>query len=490
MQDQALKEKAVRGVVWYGGSRVVIQLLSWVLTIAVARVLVPQDYGLFGMCSVYTGLVDFLNELGFGAAIVQRKEVSDDDLHTLFWFGVVVSLVIYGLTYLVAPLVAVFYRHEQVTPVLRVLGLVFILTNLRLVPWNLLTRAVDFKRRSILEVIGNMLGVVSTFLLARAGWGVWSLVLGVLIREAVLCVLVFAQSHWRPQFRFAWINLRELSSFSLNLSAARVTWYLYDNSDRLIIGRYLGDQTLGYYTLATRLTTELSGRVLSIINQVAFSVYSRLQDDHERLKSYFLRSIQLACLVIVPVLAGLSLVSWDVIPLLLKPKWTPMIPALNIMCWAAMIMMINSLSGPLLLAKGKTGLLLKFNLLNLAVMPAAFYFAARFGLQAICLAWLLVFPVLALVWIAAVKRCVVFHWSELGESLRPAFVSTAVMVLAVFLPQITILKNLGPVLRTTIEMIVGVGSYVACLLLLFPKPLQNVLQFVRRRKTEAAAVVA
>jgi O-antigen/teichoic acid export membrane protein len=490
MQNRTLKEKAIHGVVWYGGSRAVIQLLSWVLTIAVARVLVPEDYGLFGMCSVYTGLVDFLNELGFGAAIVQRQELSEDDLHTLFWFGVAVSLLIYGLTYLVAPLVAVFYRHQHVTEVLRVLGLVFILTNLRLVPWNLLTRAVDFKRRSILEVIGNMLGVVSTFLLARAGWGVWSLVLGVLIREAVLCVLVFAQSHWRPQLRFAWASLHELSSFSLNLSAARIAWYLYDNSDRLIIGRYLGDQTLGYYTLATRLTTELSGRVLSIINQVAFPVYSRLQHDHERLKSYFLMSVQLACLIIVPVLTGLSLVSGDVIPLLLKPKWAPMIPALNIMCWAAMAMMINSLSAPLVLAKGKTRLLLKFNLLNLAVMPAAFYFTAQFGLQAICLTWLLVFPVLALLWIAAVKRCVVFQWSELGQSLRPAFVSTAVMVLAVFLLQVTILQSRGPVLRTIIEVTLGIGSYLACLLLFFPQPLQNILQFVQRKKSEVVAVIA
>jgi teichuronic acid exporter len=490
MHDQALKDKAVHGVIWYGGSRAVIQLLSWVLTIAVARVLVPEDYGLFGMCSVYTGLVDFLNELGFGAAIVQRKEVSEDDLHTLFWFGVAVSLLIYGLTYLAAPLVAAFYRHEQVTVVLRVLGLVFILTNLRLVPWNLLTREVDFKRRSILEVIGNMLGVVSTFLLARAGWGVWSLVWGVLIREGVLCVLVFAQSHWRPRLRFAWASLHELSSFSLNLSAARIAWYLYDNSDRLIIGRYLGDQTLGYYTLAMRLTTELSGRVLSIINQVAFPVYSRLQDDQERLKSYFLMSVQLACLIIVPVLAGLSLVSADVIPLLLKPKWAPMIPSLNIMCWAAMAMMINSLSAPLVLAKGKTALLLRFNLLNLAVMPAAFYLATRFGLEAICLTWLLVFPVLALLWIMAVKHCVVFQWTELGQSLRPAFVSTAVLVLAVLLPQVTILRNLGPVLRTTIEVILGSASYLGCLLVFYPEPLQQVLLFARRKKPEIVAATA
>jgi O-antigen/teichoic acid export membrane protein len=167
-----------------------------------------------------------------------------------------------------------------------------------------------------------------------------------------------------------------------------------------------------------------------------------------------------------------------------------MIPALNIMCWAAMAMMINSLSAPLVLAKGKTRLLLKFNLLNLAVMPAAFYFTAQFGLQAICLTWLLVFPVLALLWIAAVKRCVVFQWSELGQSLRPAFVSTAVMVLAVFLLQVTILQSRGPVLRTIIEVTLGIGSYLACLLLFFPQPLQNILQFVQRKKSEVVAVIA
>lgn len=123
-------------------------------------------------------------------------------------------------------------------------------------------------------------------------------------------------------------------------------------------------------------------------------------------------------------------------------------------------------------------------------MAPVFYFAAQFGLQAICLAWLLVFPVLALVWIAAVKHCVVFHWSELGESLRPAFVSTAVMVLTVFASRTTILKGTGPVLRTTIEMTLGISAYLTCLLLVFPKPLRNILQFARRRKPETVEVIA
>jgi O-antigen/teichoic acid export membrane protein len=486
MEHRTLKEKAVHGIVWYGGSRVVIQLLSWVLTIAVARILLPEDYGLFGMASVYTGLVDCLNELGFGAAIVQRKEIDEDDLHTLFWFGMAVSLLIYAITYLVAPLVAVFYRHEQVTEVLRVLGLVFILTNLRLVPWNLLTRVVDFKRRSIVEIISNMVSVVSTFLLARAGCGVWSLVLGVLIREVLLTAIVYTQSHWRLRFRFAWASLRESLSFSLDLSGARIAWYMYDNSDRLVIGRYLGDQTLGYYTLATRLTTDLSGRVLSIINQVAFPVYSRLQDDHERLKNYYLMSVQLVAVSLIPVLSGLSLVSSEAVAILLKPRWLPMVPALTVMCWAAIFITLEAFAWPILVAKGETRLNMRFCLVRLAVLPVSFYTATRFGLIGVCLVWVTVFPILSLTWLNAVGRVVGYTWAEMGKMLLPAITATVAMMTAVLMVDLAGRHFVSPPLLLAAKIIGGASVYGSVLWFCFPSVGKNCLRLVKHfRKGDA-----
>jgi teichuronic acid exporter len=479
MEHRTLKEKAVHGVAWYGGSRVIIQLLSWVLTIAVARILLPEDYGLFGMACVYTGLVDCLNELGFGAAIVQRKEISEDDLHSLFWFGMAISLLIYVITYLVAPLVAAFYRREQVTEVLRVLGLVFFLTNLRLVPWNLLTRAVDFKRRSIVEVISNMVSVVSTFLLACAGWGVWSLVLGVLIRETLLTAIVYTQSHWRPRFRFAWASLRESLSFSLDLSGGRIAWYMYDNSDRLIIGRYLGDQTLGYYTLATRLTTDLSGRMLSILNQVAFPVYSRIQDDHQRLKNYYLMSVQLAAVSLIPILCGLSMVSFEAVTLLLKPRWLPMVPALNVMCWAAIFITLEAFAWPILVAKGETRLNMKFCLIRLAVLPLSFYIATRFGLIGVCLVWVTVFPILSLTWLNAVGRVVGYTWAEMGKVLLPAIIATAVMMTAVLLIGLAGQRFVSPPLLLATQIFGGAAVYGLVLWVYFPSVGETCLRLVK-----------
>jgi PST family polysaccharide transporter len=284
-------------------------------------------------------------------------------------------------------------------------------------------------------------------------------------------------------------SLRQTLSFSLNLSGARLAWYLYDNSDKLIIGRYLGEQVLGYYTLATRLTTELSGRVLSIINQVAFPVYARLQDEPVKMKNYFLTSVQLAMVVLMPVLAGLSLVSADLIPLLLKPKWMPMIPALNIMCWAAVLLLLHSVPGPVLTAKGEAGTVMRYSLLSLAVMPVSFYLASRHGLEWVCAMWLIVFPVVGGLWIGAVKRSVEFSWVEYWQALQPAVLATAAMVSVLLGLREWVLATLEPGLRTAGLIVAGIGVYWGCLKLFFPQPLQQLREFVRRKPSAPVLAV-
>jgi len=487
MSAEGLREKAVRGAAWYGGTRLLIQLFSWVMTIAIARVLSPGDFGLLAMALVYTGLVEFLNELGLGAAIVQKKEIRDEDLDTLFWFGLGISAAIYGLTILVAPLIGAFFAQPQLAAILRVLGLMFLITNVRLVPWNLLTRAMDFKRRSLAETSGNLIGVILTLVLAYRGLGVWSLVIGMLTRETLVAVLVYHQTGWLPRARFTSLSLRQTLTFSLNLSGARVAWYIYDNSDRLLVGKFLGDQVLGYYTMAIRLTTELASRVLAIINQVAFPLYSRLQDDLERLKRYFLISIQMTCIVIFPLLAGLSLVSGDLVPLLFKEKWTPMVPAVNILSWAAMVIMIHSLAAPIVLARGQPSLLLRFNLLSLAILPAAFFVATKYGLTGVCLVWLLVFPLLALLWFSWAKKCIGFRWVEVWHAARPGSISTMAMTAVLILCEMTVLRPADPLLRMAIEIALGVVAYAGCLFVFFPQPLRQMHHALRFQKSTSTA---
>ena len=155
MKDD-LKQRAVRGGLWFGGSRWAIQGLTWIATIFVARILSPADYGLFGFAVLVTGLIDLINELGLGAAIVQRRDLTDEALETVFWFSMACSVVVYGFVWLVAPWIAAFFGQPQLVPVLRVITLTFPIGSLRIIPWNLLTKRVDFKHRSLAEVAGEI----------------------------------------------------------------------------------------------------------------------------------------------------------------------------------------------------------------------------------------------------------------------------------------------------------------------------------------------
>jgi PST family polysaccharide transporter len=223
-KSENLRERAVSGTLWYGGTRAVIQVFSWITTIFVARVLTPDDYGLFGMALLYLGFVEVFNQLGFGAAIVQKRDLQDGDLDTIFWMTCGLGLLFYLMTFIAAPWVALFFRQPTLVPVLRIQGLLFILSGLRAVPWNLLTRSVNFKRRSLAEAAANLLASILTVTAAYGGWGVWSLVLGYVARDGAMTAQAYIQVPWRPRWRFHPPTLREVLPYSLNDTASTIGW--------------------------------------------------------------------------------------------------------------------------------------------------------------------------------------------------------------------------------------------------------------------------
>lgn len=475
MSDTSIRKKAVHAFAWYGGSRVIVQAFSWAMTLVVARLVAPGDYGLLGMALLVIGLVDFINELGFGAAIVQRKEIEAEDLNTLFWFGLGTSLLLYGLTMVASPWIAQFFNQPKLTALLRLMGVYFLITALRSVPWNMLTREVDFKRRSIAEMIGNLAGAIVTVVLAYNGWGVWALAWGMLTPNTVMTMQVFAQTGWRPQWRFNRACLKRHLGFSLNVVGSRVAWYLQDNSATFIIGKFLGDQALGFYTLATRIGMELSGRVLSIINQVAFPLYSRLQDDPHRLKGCFLNSMQLVSAVLFPISAGLFLVADDLLPLLLTSKWSPMILPVKILCWAGLLKTIETLGWPAVLAKGKAGVVMKFNVACVVILPLSFWIGTHWGLSAVCYVWLTVFPLLVAYWLIITKPIIGFSWGEFANTLRPSALSMIAMLTVVAVGRMAFIHLLPPIVRLIVTVLLGTAAYAGSFALIFRRDLREIL---------------
>jgi O-antigen/teichoic acid export membrane protein len=473
-----LKQRAVRGVLWFGISRVVVQLITWVVTLAVARILSPSDYGLFGMTLIYTGLIDYFNDMGLGAAIIRCKDLTEEQLSSLFWFTNVVGLFFFGLAIATAPLAAKFFQQPLLIPLICVVSVNFIITSLQQVPWNLLTRAIDFKKRSIAETAGNLFGGLVTIVLAYRDYGVWALAWGFLTRSIIVTAAVFILARWLPQLCFNWAKLRPLVNFAAAMTAGRIVYYLHSASPIFIIGKFLGEKVLGYYSLASRLSWDAGDRVLSVIIQVAFPVFSEIQDDLQRLKAVFLQSAGMVCALIYPFYGGLIVLGDDAIPLLLGQKWTPIIVPFKFLAGAGFFWTLHAMMGPLVLAKNRPKAALSFNLLCLGILPASFYVGSKFGLLGVCVAWVSVYPMLVLFWVS--KGISMIHCTsrEFWKALRPSVMGTVSMLIATsFL--IKAMATLPPILRMFMVISVGATVYIVVFSLLFPRPLKDLIKLLR-----------
>ena len=504
MVTDSLRQKAVRATLWFGGSRFVIQGINWCVTLATARLLMPSDYGALGIVLLYAGCVDFLNELGLGAALIQRKELAAEDLDTVFWFGISMSTGMYLLTLGLAPFVAQFFKQPLLTKLLPVMGLNFIVSGLRVVPWNMLTRQMDFKRRSIAESFGNLCGGLITYVMARFGFGVWALAAGYMVPNLAITIQVYFQSHWRPRLHFSFVHLKQLLGFSLSVVGSRLTWYLQDSSDTFVIGKCLGTQALGYYGIAMRLGSESTGRFLSIVNQVAFPLYSRMQHDRDKIKNYFLAATELICATIFPILIGIFMVADVAIPWVMTAKWAPVILPLKILCLAGIFKTIGNLPGAAVLANGYAKLQFYFCFAQLMIMPAC-YFAGTFyrglpftfsasisapwyyGLIGVCLVWITIYPVVNVVYIWRTRTIVGYRWEEFFCAIAPGTISTVLMATALLLQQHFTPTALPSLARVMISVGLGAVVYAGCLIGLFRQSLLRMIRMFRPQFRQQSA---
>jgi O-antigen/teichoic acid export membrane protein len=469
-----LRRRAVHGTLWFGGSRLVTQATTWLITIVVVRLLTPADYGLFGYAALIAGFTDLVAELGLGAAIVQRRDLDETDLETVFWLSLGLAGVVYGAAWLSAPAVAGFFSQPQLIDVLRVSMLTFLISSLRVISWSLLTKHVDFKRRSIAETIGTIAGSVTTLALAWAGRGVWALVFGQIVRQSVLTLACMLLRPWRPRGRFSRAGAGRVLGFGARTSGGRVAWYLYSNADYLVVGKLLGQQALGFYTLVFEFAMLPADRISSVVNQVAFPVYAQLQDRPEPFKRYFLTTMTLISIVTCPIMLGLWSVADIAVPALLTPTWQPIVGPLQIMCVLGMVMSISSLIAPAVNAKGRPGLVLRFNLICLAVMPAGFVVGSRYGLAGVCWAWVILFPAVAAIWFRMTRPLIGYTWGELAAALLPAAAAAASMGLV-----LTLVRSATAVMpiglpRLAMLIMAGAATYGLVLLLGFRRRVQEI----------------
>jgi PST family polysaccharide transporter len=444
------------GLKWSAISQVVRQLAQLVTTAVLARLLAPSDFGLMGMAAVVLGFVLLFQDMGTSAAIVQRKEVSEELLSSIFWVNVAFGLLAAGILALLAPLVAAFFREPQLTPMVRVLALNFVIASSSLVHTATLTRRMAFDRVAGIEVGATLVGAAVGIGSALAGHGVWSLVYQSVAQATWTTLVLWVRSGWHPRLRFSRQALRSVAGFGLHLLSFNVFNYWIRNADDLLIGRFIGAEPLGWYRLAYRLMLYPLENISSAIGRVMFPVYAQIQEDDARFRRFYLRSLEAIALVTTPMMLGLMVVSRPFVVAVFRSRWEPVVPLLMILAPVGMIQSVSSTVGSIYLAKGRTRLLFRWSVAAGIVVLLAFALGLRWGVMGITACYALASLLLLYPGLAIPLRLIGLTVADVWRRLWRTLLCGGLMAAAVLGIERSVGDRLSPL--ATLALLVSVGA--------------------------------
>ncbi len=420
----SLSRRVLHAGLWSGIGFVVARLLGLARLAILARLIAPDDFGLFALAMLLLGGVAIFSDFGFAAAIVQKKILDDSYLSTAWHLLWVRGALLAGLVWLSAPWVAAFFSRPDLIGILHLAVFVPLLQGFESLSIPLLKRELLFRRVLVIDIGRELAQTVAAVSLAWwFGWEAMALVAGLIAAHIMGIGLSFAVHAFRPKLQFSMGAARELWGFGGHLLGAGVLIFAMTNLDNLAIGRMLGAEMLGYYTIAFTLAGYLTNQLSQLANQVMFPAYSGIQEETERMFRIMHQHAHLTVAVLTPVVLGAGLLPEAVVQLAVGVQWLPAIPAFAVLLLMGWLRGVASVFGPVLLARGRTRALHKMKWVEFAVFAVMLYPAIK------------VWGIVGAAWVLVVIYGIslVLHlWlvrSELGQTLMPVFVETGVALL-------------------------------------------------------------
>jgi teichuronic acid exporter len=462
----ATAHQIVSALKWNAIGRLSAQVVSWTITLVVMRLLVPADYGLMGLAVMATGFFALFNRLGAVPALIQRREIDTTLIRQVYGLLLLSSCVLYIVIFAGASYFAAFFNQPQLTEIVQVLGVLLLLDALAAVPSALLQRDLKFKSISLIELTSTIIGSLSVLALALSGFGVWALVVGNLIKPALNTILLLKVTRFRmlPKFNFA--GLGSVLSFGTKVSAAQIVWYISSNFDVFLIGRVLGKEVLGIYSVASNLALLPTNKIMSLSNQIAFAAYSRIQDEHVRVRKYFQESVTLAALMFFPVCWGMSAIADDLVTVVLGPKWQQGAIVLRIITLGIPYRTFVLLMDPMVTGLGESGLSLRNTLTTVFILSAAMTIGIHWDLIGLCIGWLIGAMIAATINLNRNLRLLSMTYTQLITIVFPSMLSACVMYLVVLLVQTGPLGGISAAMRLPLETALGAVVYGGLILIL------------------------
>ena len=356
--QESLKAKTLNGVVWSGIDNVANYSVSFVVGIVLARLLTPDDYGLIGITAVFTTVCQALINAGFTTALIRKKDASDNDYNTAFIVNLGMSILLYAVIFLAAPLIAEFFKRQELTSLTRVLSLGMIIGALALVQQTRLTKQINFKSQTKITMYASIISGGVGIGLAFGGLGVWALVVQQLLSQTIRTLLLWYVNKWMPKLRFSLVSFHELFSFGWKMMVSGLINNVWRELYQVVIGKFYSPASLGQYTRAGQFSTLFSSNLTGVVQRVTYPVLSNIQDDKVHMVAAYRKMIKTTMFVTVIGMFFMGAISEPLLYCLIGPQWHEAATYLPLICISGSLYPLHAINLNMLQVQGRSDLFL------------------------------------------------------------------------------------------------------------------------------------
>lgn len=356
--------KVFSNFIWRFAERCGAQLVTFIVSIVLARILTPSDYGTIALVTVFTTILQVFIDSGLSTALIQKKDADDLDFSSVFYFNFVICIILYLIMFVSAPFIADFYKDSSLVSIVRVISLTLIISGVKGVQQSYVSRHMLFKRFFFSTLGGTIFSAILGIIMAYAGFGVWAIVFQQLSNNAIDTLILWITVKWRPIKKFSWRRLKNLLSFGWKMLASSLLDTVYNNLRNMIIGKLYTSADLAFYNQGDKFPKLIVTNINTSIDSVLLPTMSNEQDNHVRVKDMTRRAIKISTYIMAPLMIGLAFCAKPIVQIVLTDKWLPCVPYLQIFCISYLFWSIHTANLNAIKAMGRSDLFLKLEVIK------------------------------------------------------------------------------------------------------------------------------
>lgn len=452
------ESKLIANFFWRFAERCGAQAVTFIVSIVLARILAPEDYGQIALITVFTTIMQVFVDSGLGTALIQKKDADDLDFSSVFYFNFVVCLVLYAVMFVAAPFIAAFYNDVSLTPIIRVISLTIVISGVKGIQQSYVSRNMLFKRFFYATLGGTVFSAFLGIGLAYAGFGVWAIVAQQLSNTTIDTLILWLTVKWRPKKMFSWERLKSLLSFGWKMLVSALLDTGYNNLRSLIIGKIYSSADLAYYNQGDKFPSVIASNVNTSIDSILLPTMASVQDDSSRVKAMTRRAIKTSTYIMAPLMMGLAFCGSTVVPLVLTEKWLPCVPYMQIFCFTYMFWPVHTSNLNAIKAMGRSDLFLKLEIIKKIVGMCLLLISMKISVMA--MAYSLIVSSISSQIINSWPNKKLLNYSYLSQlkDILPGILLAVVMGVCVsFVPML----GLGKITTLVIQVPLGAAIYIA-----------------------------